>query len=144
MKASKLLLLLTLLAMAGCDKDKTKPLSDRIKHVWTAQIVRENTILVYTKGASANIRNYGSFRLDLSSPPTVKLTDFDGTTFAGTYALQGETRLVLSNLQPQPTSSGGMLEFTVNSAVGTALDISRSTSSPKTGNTLNQYQLTSN
>ncbi|WP_375443821.1 hypothetical protein [uncultured Fibrella sp.] len=142
-------LYLALFAMAwyavnGCSKEKIDPLSDRIKRTWTAQAVRENSTLVFTKGATANIRNYNVFRLDLSTPPAVKLTDFDGNTFVGTYVIQGETKLILSALQPEPTGTGGTIEFTINSATGMSLDITRTTASPKTGNSLNQYQLTGN
>ena len=144
MKTHKLLPLLVLLTMAGCNKDKTDPLSDRVKRTWTAQAVRENSTLVFTKGATTNVRNYAPFRLDLSNPPSATLTDVDGNTFTGQYELQGEIKLVLKNLQPQPTGTGGTIELTINSATGTALDITRTTASPKTGNSLNQYQLTSN
>ena len=106
--------------------------------------MRENSTVVYTKGATANVRNYGSYRLDLSSPPKAILTDVDGSTTTGTYELQGDTKLTLSNLQPQPTGTGGTIAFTINAITATALDLTRTTANPRTGNSLNQYQLTSN
>lgn len=118
------------------------PVSDKVKKVWTAQIVNENTTLVYTKGATGNIRNYGAYRLDLSNPPAVSITDWDGLTSTGQYDLPSDTRLVLKNLNPQPTGTNGTIEFTINSVADSQLNLTRSTSSPKTGGTTNQYVLT--
>ncbi len=134
------LLALSVLACGG--KETAVPTSDKVKKVWTAQTVKENATLVYTKGATGNIRNYGAFRLDLSNPPTVSLTDWDGLTFTGQYELPSDTRILLKNLTPQPTGTNGTIEFTINSIGDNQLDLTRSTSSPKTGGSTNQYVLT--
>lgn len=72
MKKHQLLLFALVCTVITCTKDKAIPVSETIRHVWTAQTVRENSTIVYTKGATANIRNYANFRLDLSSPPAAQ------------------------------------------------------------------------
>ncbi|WP_332368319.1 hypothetical protein [Spirosoma telluris] len=137
-----LMAILMLLVMACGGKETTVPVSDKVKKAWTAQTVKENSTLVYTKGATSNIRNYNGFRLDLSNPPAVSITDYDGLTFTGQYEVPSDTRLVLKNLNPQPTGTNGTIEFTINSVSDNQLDLTRVTSSPKTGGTTNQYALT--
>jgi len=131
------------LMAAGCSSKKVKPLSERIAKAWTAESVKEGTVVVYTRGGSTNTRPaYSSFRLTLTSPSTVTYTEFDGTTFTGTWALSGDTKLILSGLTPPPTGSGGTLEFTIVSVEDTKLVLKRVTASPKTGNSINEYTLT--
>lgn len=127
--------------LTGCKKT-VAPVSERIAKVWTASKVDENKVTVYTKGGTANVRNYATFKLDLSSPPTVKYTEFDGNTFTGTYSLPSDNRLVLTNLTPSPTGANGTIEFTINSIDDNTLSLSRTTTSQKTGGSTNDYSLT--
>ncbi len=140
--ARGLMVLLTLSLLACGGKKTAEPTADRLKKVWTAQTVREDETLVYTKGATGNVRNYAPFRLDLSNPPAVSYTDYDGLIFSGQYELVGDTRLVLRNLNPQPTATNGTIEFTINSIGDGQLDLTRTTTSPKTSGSTNQYVLT--
>ncbi|RYC70055.1 hypothetical protein EQG79_09295 [Spirosoma sordidisoli] len=130
------------MSLPACSPQNVESRSDKLKRVWTAQTVKENSSLVYTKGGAGNIRNYDSFRLDLSSPPAVSFTDYEGSTFTGQYQLQTDTRLVLKGLSPIPTSTSGTIEFTINAVNDNQLDLTRTTSSPKTGGSTNQYVLT--
>jgi hypothetical protein len=117
------------------------PLSTKIKKVWTPETVKESGTLVYTKGATGNTKaGYSQFKLDLSTTAAT-LTELDGNSFTGTWELQNDTKLVLKNLNPVPTSTTGTIEFTINSASETILNISRTSQNPKTGNTLNDYLL---
>jgi predicted small lipoprotein YifL len=130
-------------ALTGCGGKKIPPVSERIAKSWTANKVDENSVTVYTRGATTNVRNYASFKLDLSSPPTVKYTEFDGTTFTGQYSVPSDTRLVLTNLNPVPTGvTNGTIEFTIDSIDDSTLKLTRTTTSQKTGNTNNVYSLT--
>ncbi len=124
-------------------KDKTVPVSEKIKKTWTANIVKEGSATVYTKGVAAATTKpgYSSFVLNLLIAPSVTLKDFDGNTFTGQYELVGDTQLVLKNLNPVPTGTGGTFTFTINSVTDNALDITRTTTSQKTGGTINQYML---
>ena len=129
--------------LMGCGGSKVQPVSERIAKVWTANKVDENSVTVYTRGATTNVRNYASFKLDLSSAPTVKYTEFDGTTFTGQYSVPSDTRLVLTNLNPAPTGvTNGSIEFTIDSIDDNTLKLTRTTTSQKTGNTNNVYSLT--
>lgn len=128
--------------LTGCKKESAPPVSELIAKVWTVSKVEENNVTVYTRGGSGNIRDYSSFRLDLSSAPTAKYTEFDKNTFNGKYSVPTDQRLVLSDLNPSPTGANGTVEFTINSIDANNLKITRTTTSPKTGNSTNVYTLT--
>lgn len=134
-----LAIILTLVA-TGCKK-KVKPLSERIAKAWIAENVKEGTTLVYTRGGSSNtVPGYSSFRLTLTST-TVTYVERDGTTFTGTWELQGDSKLILKGLNPQPTGSGGTVEFAIVSIDDVRLVLKNLKESPKTGNTINEYTL---
>lgn len=136
------IVIVAMLVMACGTKTPEPAMSDKVKKVWTVHTVKENSTLVYTKGATSNIRNYNAFRLDLSNPPSVSITDWDGLTFTGQYEVPIATRLVLKNLNPQPFRTNGTIEFTINSVNDNQLDLTRADTNPKTGDTSNQYALT--
>ncbi|PSL29407.1 hypothetical protein CLV60_105249 [Dyadobacter jiangsuensis] len=136
-------MILGLLA-AGCKK-KVAPVSERIAKAWTAESVKHGATVVYTRGGSGNIEAaYSGFRLTLTNSggtKTVSLTDVDGKTFTGNWDLEGDTKLVLTNLTPQPTGSGGKLEFTISGLEDSRVILTRLSASPKTGGTINEYTL---
>lgn len=130
--------------LASCgSKTPAVPVSDLVKKVWTANIVKHDATVVFTKGAASNqFAGYSNFKLNLASPPTVTMTDFDGNTFSGQYSLPTDTQLVLTNLNPAPTGTGGTITFTISSTpTDTQLNLARTTASQKTGGTTNTYQL---
>jgi hypothetical protein len=127
---------------SGCKK-AAKPLSEVIGRVWSAQLVKEGSSTVYTKGATTNIRpGYSNYKLNLSSATSATYTDFDNLVFTGQWAVTDNT-LTLSNLNPSPTGTNGTIVFTINSSSETELSLTRTTASQKTGGTLNQYNLVS-
>jgi hypothetical protein len=141
-KQIKILLLLAISLISSCKKEATKPLSEQIGKAWTAQTVREGSTVVYTKGAANNTKPaYDRFRLDLSSPAAARLTEFDGTAFAGTWELVNDKVLILKGLTPIPTGTTGSIEYSIQTASETELRITRSTASTKTGGTINDYTL---
>ena len=128
--------------LTGCKKNKVAPVSERIAKIWTAQKVDENSATVYTRGATANVRNYSGFRLDLSQPPAVTYTEFDGNIFTGQYSVPSDNRLVLTNLTPAPSGvANGTIEFTISNLTDNSVTLTRTTASQKTGNTTNVYTL---
>ncbi|MCF0074946.1 hypothetical protein LZD49_30965 [Dyadobacter sp. CY261] len=131
-------------ALVSCKKDNARPLSEQIQKVWQAGVVKEGAITVFTKGAASNAKpGYSQYRLDLSSPTLVKLTDFDANTFAGTWELSADQKmLILKGLSPQPSGTNGLIEFSIGSASDKTLTITRLTASVKTGGTINTYDLT--
>jgi hypothetical protein len=138
------ILVLTLVA-TGCKK-KVKPVSERIAKAWTAESVKHGSTIVYTRGGSSNTTPaYSGFRLTLtnaSGAKTVSFTDVDGTTFTGNWDLEGDSKLILKDLTPPPTGSGGTLEFTISSLDDAKVVLTRLKASPKTGGTINEYTLT--
>ncbi|KAA0990707.1 hypothetical protein [Dyadobacter aurulentus] len=133
------------LITVGC-KEKVKPASERIAKAWTAESVKHGAAVAYTRGGSSNqFPGYSAFRLALtnaSGAMTVSFTDFEGSTFNGTWALEGESKLILSGLTPQPTGTGGTIEFTINSLEDAKLVLTRLKGSSKTGGSINEYTLT--
>jgi len=145
MKKSYSLLCCIVIALAlistGCKK-KVKPLSERIAKAWTAESVKEGSATVYTRGGSNNITpDYSNLRLDISGS-SVSYTEKDRTTFVGTWELEGDSKLILKGLNPQPTGSGGVVEFSIVSIDDAKLIIKNLKGSPKTGNTINEYTFT--
>lgn len=128
--------------VTGCKKPSAPPVSELIAKVWTVSKVEENGATVYTRGATGNIRDYSKFRLNLSSSPTANYADWDGVSTTGKYTLPTDTRLVLTDMTPQLTGTNGTIEFTINSIDENNLKITRTTTSPKTGNSINIYTFT--
>jgi hypothetical protein len=117
-------------------------MSERIAKDWSAEAVMEGSTLVFTKGGANNTRpGYASWRITLRSDGTATYTEFDNNTFTGQWELQGDTRLVLKNLNPQPTGSNGTIEFTISEFEDGRMVLTRTTSSVKTGGTINKYTL---
>ncbi len=146
MRKTSFLPIFSILAIAGmlmgCPSSKTPPLSERIAKAWTARVVTENGNTVYTRGGTSNVSAYNNFKLDLSSAPTVRLTEFDGNTFVGTYSVQDNPQqLTLTALQPQPTGTNGTISYTINSISDTELVITRTTASQKIGGRTAVYTL---
>jgi hypothetical protein len=141
-----IIFIILIFAIFSCGKTDTPapvvPVSELIKKTWIPQTVQENGTVVYTKGAASNIRaGYTNFQLSLSGSSTATLTEFDGNIFTGTYELQGDTKLILKNLTPQPTGSGGTIEYSITKSTATNLDLNRTSTSLKTGGSTNGYSL---
>lgn len=130
------------LLTVGCKKDPP-PLSERIAKAWSASTVREGSTVVYTAGAASNAKpGYSNFKLVFNSSGAVTYTEFNGNTFTGQWELNGDKKLILKNLNPQPTGTNGTIEFDITDFGDTQMTLTRTTSSVKTGNTINQYTLT--
>jgi hypothetical protein len=128
---------------SGC-KEKIAPFSERVAKIWSARIVLENSAVVYSSGGTGNLKpGYSSYKLNLSSPPNATITEIDGQTYSGTYSVTGENKITITGITPEPTGTGGTLEFTVNSlsADNTELIVTLNGLYPKTGNTTNKYTL---
>lgn len=128
--------------MLGCKGKSPQPLSEKIAKVWTPQQVAESSVVVYTKGASTNIRDYSKFSLSLSNTSVASITYQTGLTSTGQWAVNGDTQLILSNLVPIPTGTNGTITFTIISATDSQLVIKRSDTDLKTGATESTYTLT--
>ncbi len=142
MKKIAILLFTCSFFIISCGKDKAVPVSEKIKKNWVANTVKEGTAIVYTKGAASNTKpGYSSFQLRLVASPSATLVEFDGNTFSGQYELVGDTKLILKNLSPAPTGTGGTIEFNIDSITDSQLILTRTTPSQKTGGTTNIYTL---
>lgn len=146
-KALSLLTLfaVTLVFVSGC-KEKIAPVSERVAKTWSARIVKHGSSIVYSRGGTSNTSpGYSSYSLNLASAPNVRLTEVEGTTFSGNYELPTDTRLVLTNLSPEPTGTSGSLEYTIQSITDDGSEmVIVGTAYAKTGGTINTYTLTSN
>ncbi len=125
----------------SCKKDPP-PLSERIAKVWSANTIKEGSTIVYTKGGTSNAKpGYANFKLALNQDNTVTYTEFEGSTFTGQWELNGDNKLILKNLNPQPTGTNGTIEFDISEFSDGSMILTRTTSSVKTGGTINQYTL---
>jgi hypothetical protein len=139
--------LLAVLFLAQSCGPKIPPVSERIAKIWIASSVKEDNVEVYKTGGSANIKpGYSTYRIDLSAPPKAVIREVDGGTYTGTYEIVGSNKLTIKGLSPEPTGTGGTLEFTITtlSEDGTALVLTANQAYPKTGNTKNVYSLVTN
>lgn len=138
----RILYLFITISLISCSKNSVKPASELIQKQWIANIIKENDLAVFTKGATNNIRQgYLQFKLNLSAG-LVNFTEFDGTTFSGQWEISADEKtLILTNLNPQPTDTNGQIEFTINSISETSLILTRVTTNKKTGNTISTYEL---
>lgn len=118
-------------------------LKEKISKTWSPQTVSENGTLVYTKGASNNIRSYySSFKLKLQANGSVELTEVEGTKITGKWSLgSSDTRLLLQELNPAPSESGGVLEYSISAADDKKMTLSALKVNHKTGGTTNKYEL---
>jgi len=123
-----------------------KTVAEKIQKLWRAAAVKHNGTSVFTEGASTNtIAGYSNFRLDLSNATNVTFTEFEGSTFSGQWELKSNnTILILKNLSPAPGGTNGTIEYRIDKIEEGKLELSRITSSPKTGNSSNQYFLVIN
>lgn len=138
-----LLAILPVAFIISC-KPKVDPISERVKKVWIARIVKENGSVVYSNGSSSNIKEaYSSYRLNLSNAPTATITEVDGQSYTGTYTVQNDNKIVISGITPEPTGTGGVLEYSILSISDDNVDLvlKLDTAYPKTGNTTNEYTL---
>jgi hypothetical protein len=133
-----------ILLLVGCQPKAVAPVSSLIRKIWKAQTVKENTILVYTEGAASSVRpGYVRFRLDLTKPDAVLLTDIDGRLTTGTWSVSTDNkRLILTNLSPAPSDTQGIIEYNILQIPDeTTLQLQRTADSRKTGNSMNEYGL---
>jgi hypothetical protein len=65
----------------------------------------------------------------------------DNQTFTGQWEVQEDTKLILKNLSPHPTGTNGIIEYSITQLSDNALKLTRTATSVKTGNTLNNYEL---
>lgn len=140
----KLPFILVALVCWQCQPKAITPANDLIGRIWKAQRVKENGVVVYQAGSTSNIRpSYVNFRLDLSKPNQVILTDLDGRKNTGTWVLSTDNkRLILQNLVPIPSDTNGNIEFYLkNTLTESSLELERSAESRKTGNSINEYLL---
>lgn len=138
------LFLITFVYLTGCQPKRVPSITDLLSKVWLAQTVTEGDLLVYTKGATNNVKpGYTNFRLDLSQPNKVNLKDVDGRQLTGTWTISTDNkRLMLDNLTPKPTNTNGTIEYYIlPTPDGTTLSLERTAESRKTGNSFNQYAL---
>ncbi len=142
MKKTTLWVLLTAVHLINCSPKEIAP--PDLGKVWKARSVKENGVLVYSEGNPGNQRpGYADFRLDLTGETQVVYTDLDGRRLTGDWYMSTDyRRLILENLTPPPSESGGNIEFYINDPLTESqLSLTRTNESRKTGKTINEYEL---
>lgn len=136
-----ILFLLGGFVVSGCKKSNTPPVSERIAKIWSAENVKEGSVVVYTKGGTSNTRDYSKFNLGLNSSGTVSYQDWDGVQFSGQWSVTGDSELTLTNLNPIPTGTNGTIKFQILTLGDNQVVLRRTDGNRKTGNTMNEYTL---
>jgi hypothetical protein len=127
--------------LTGCP---SPPPSFEIAKIWILKTAKENGVVVYTRGATTNLKSrYESFRLDLSQSSKVFYQDFDEIPMVGNWQLSSDGQtLTLVNLVPIPTGTNGEIKFTLGqNPTNELLKLTRTTTNTKTGGTINEYEL---
>jgi len=128
-----LLFAISLMACSGAADPAPTPtpptptvnVADLVKKVWTVSSVQWDGVTKFDKVNSSNtVQGYSQYKLDLSTTGSVRLTEFDGKVFTGTYsvATDGKT-LTLSSLtssEGAPTGTNGTIAFTILTVPTTA------------------------
>ena len=133
-------ILLGTVQIIGCKKNDPKSPTELIQKSWSAKEVKENGTKVFDAGMSNNAVNYSKFRLDFLNATDVRLIELDGSVSTGKWSLNGST-LSLTQLVPEPTLTGGRIEFGSVSVNETELKITRVGTNPKTGQSNTEYVL---
>lgn len=133
-----------MLLLNACQPKQVTPIDGLIGKIWKAKSVKEGTTIVYTAGGTNNVKpGYSNFRLDLTRKDQVTLKDIDGRSLVGTWTVSTDnSRLILENLVPKPTSTIGTIEYLFLAApTDASMNIQRTAESRKTGNSINEYEL---
>ena len=142
---TSLSLLVLISLFLSCKNTPGPSVTERVAKVWTASQVDENSVTVYRRGTTGNVRPaYTVWKLDLSAPPSVVYVEWDGTQFKGQYSVTNDNTLTLTGLTPPPAGSTppGTVTFTINSIGDSNLKLTNNATSQKTGGTTNAYTLT--
>ena len=157
-KISVLLILSATLFFVSCSSSgsggttptPTETVATLIKKSWSASAVSWDGVDQYQKTSTTNlVSGYAGYKLDLSVAGTVKLTEFDGNVFTGSYTIStDETTLKLAGLTSSsgvPSGTNGALDFTIISkpSSGVAMTLETTATYIKASNKKVKLQLVS-
>lgn len=134
---------ISLIMCMACDSEEPKTVTELIQNRWSVSLATEDGVLVYSKGASNNIKNtYERFELVIGTGGSVSITELDGHRSTGVWEISGDEKtLTLKDLFPAPSDTGGVINYTIESVDENTLVIIRISKNPKTGGTTNVYTL---
>lgn len=83
--------ILTILSSCGSAAEPSA--KDKLSRVWTASMVTWGSTSVYSSASTSSTQpGYKSFSLTLTSTGAATLTEFDGNSFSGTWALSTDEK----------------------------------------------------
>lgn len=93
-------------------------LADLVKKSWTVSSASWDGTVQFSSTASTNeVSGYSAYKLDLSTSGSVKLTEFNGDAFTGSYSLSADgSQLLLTGLTSSngaPSGTNGNLTFKI-------------------------------
>lgn len=102
----------------GTTPTPTTTVATLIKKSWSASNVTWDGVAQFDKASTTNlVSGYSGYKLDLSVAGTVKLTEFDGNVFTGSYSIStDENTLKLTSLTSSngaPAGTNGNIDFTI-------------------------------
>lgn len=79
--------------LSSCGSAAEPSVKEKLSRVWTANMVTWGSTSVYSSTSTSNTQGgYKSFSLTLTSAGAATLTEFDGNSFAGTWALSTDEK----------------------------------------------------
>jgi hypothetical protein len=147
-----------ILVMAGCGGTTTPTpatstptptpvpptVTEQMSKSWKVTSAKEDGTTVFTSGDGSSLRlGYSDFKLDLTSLSAAKLTAVDARAFTGKWSISADGKtLTLTELNPEPTGTGGTIAYDIAGLTATAVLLTRNTTNRKTGAAKTEYQLT--
>jgi hypothetical protein len=79
--------------LSSCGSAAEPSVKEKLSRVWTANMVTWGSTSVYSSTSTSNTQaGYKSFSLTLTSANAATLTEFDGNSFTGTWALSTDEK----------------------------------------------------
>ena len=101
----------------GTNPPPTPTVADLVKKSWTVTSASWDNVLQFESTSSSNIvSGYSVYKLDLTSS-TAKLTEFDGTSYTGSYNVSSDEKTLnltgLTSSNGAPSGTNGNISFTI-------------------------------
>ncbi|MHA8055530.1 hypothetical protein VR611_06250 [Aquirufa nivalisilvae] len=126
-----LITLIIFSTFVGCKSESVSPanptpvtpaptVAEIIKKNWNASTVLWDGVSQFDKTSSSNlIQGYNQYKLDLSNPSSLSITEFDGKKFTGKYSLSTDNQKLifteLSGADGAPSGTNGTIEYKISS-----------------------------
>lgn len=112
--------------LSSCGSAAEPSVKDKLSRVWTASMVTWGSTSVYSSTSTSSTQpGYKSFSLTLTSTGAATLTEFDGNSFSGTWALSADDKtLTISFTGSVPTGlTNNQLSYEVSNSTTSSVTL---------------------